>query len=130
MELAFRKLAPQAHVRHVDVLQLTNATFRRLYGKTYFDIFHFSPHLIGYLYDFLDRPARAKNPAGDKLRLLVERANLRPFLRLLLDEPWDLVVSTHFLPAEDRRPAAPAEEVQRPPGHRQHRLRDPTACGW
>lgn len=99
LETAFRSLAPEAQVRHVDVLQLTNAAFRRLYGKTYFDIFHFSPHLIGYLYDYLDRPARAKRPAGDKLRLMVERANLRPFLKLLA-EPWDLVANTHFLPAE------------------------------
>ncbi|HET8564689.1 MAG TPA: glycosyltransferase, partial [Candidatus Binatia bacterium] len=35
-----------------------------------------------------------------RLRLGVEKLNLRPFLRFLQEQPWDVVVNTHFLPAE------------------------------
>ena len=34
------------------------------------------------------------------MRLAVEKLNLRPFLRFLEEEPWDVIVNTHFLPAE------------------------------
>ncbi len=34
------------------------------------------------------------------MRLALERLNLRRFVRFLQAEPWDLVVNTHFLPAE------------------------------
>jgi processive 1,2-diacylglycerol beta-glucosyltransferase len=97
---AFRAEEPAALVRHMDVLQLANAAFRRLYGKAYFDLFHFSPHIIGYLYDYLDRPTRqTKFAVGDRLRVMAERANLRRCSALLKEEPWDLLVSTHFLPS-------------------------------
>ena len=100
LEEAFKSASPDALVRRVDVLDLTNAPFRRLYGKAYFDLFRLSPHLIGYLYDVLDRPPRGKGGrAGERLGAMVERANLRRVSSLLLDEPWDLVVHTHFLPA-------------------------------
>ena len=38
VELALRELAPGAEVHNVDVLTLTNAAFRQLYGKTYLDL--------------------------------------------------------------------------------------------
>jgi processive 1,2-diacylglycerol beta-glucosyltransferase len=31
---------------------------------------------------------------------VVEKLNLKPFIRFLQEEPWDLVINTHFLPAE------------------------------
>src|SRR5438034_1661321 len=40
------------------------------------------------------------NPRGDRLRLAVEKLNLKSFMRFLTSEPWDLVINTHFLPAE------------------------------
>ena len=99
VELAFRELAPDAHVRNVDVLELTNAAFRRLYGKAYLDLVNRAPHVLGYFYDLLDAP-RSPRRKSDAMRLLVEKLNLRRFLDLLKDEPWDVVVNTHFLPAE------------------------------
>src|SRR5207247_1490446 len=35
-----------------------------------------------------------------RLRLAIEKLNLKPFIRFLEEEPWDLVINTHFLPAE------------------------------
>lgn len=99
VELALRRLAPDAVVRNMDVLDLTNATFRRLYGKLYIDLVNTAPHLLGLFYDMLDRPPSAQQKS-DHFRLLVEKLSLKPFLKLLQSEPWDVIVNTHFLPAE------------------------------
>jgi processive 1,2-diacylglycerol beta-glucosyltransferase len=100
IELALREIEPRATVRNVDVLELTNAAFRRLYGRAYLDLVNRAPHLLGYFYDMLDRPSRSGKQRGDRLRLALEKINLRPFLALLCDHAWDLVINTHFLPAE------------------------------
>src|SRR5262249_44834119 len=97
--LALQELAPQATVRNVDVLEKSSAAFRRVYGKTYLDLVNSAPHLLGYFYDAMDRPRR-KGDVRERLRLLFERLSLRAFLRVLNEEPWDLAVCTHFLPAE------------------------------
>ncbi len=99
VELALAESHPAARVRYVDVLSLTNAAFRRVYAKSYLDLVKVAPHVLGLMYDLLDRPAKRHAP-GDRLRLLVERVNLAGFRDLLASEPWDVVVNTHFLPAE------------------------------
>src|SRR5438270_5064249 len=100
VELALRQSLPDAHVKNVDVLGLTNAAFPRFYGKAYLDLVNKAPHVLGYFYDLLDRPSRSGRNRSDRLRLLVEKLNLKPFIRFLQEEPWDLVINTHFLPAE------------------------------
>src|SRR5437870_7689235 len=95
VELALRELDPAAVVRNVDVLELTNAAFRQLYGRAYLDFVNKAPHLLGYFYDLLDRP-RSSRRVTDRLRLAAEKLNLRPFLRFLESEPWDVIVQTHF----------------------------------
>jgi processive 1,2-diacylglycerol beta-glucosyltransferase len=99
VELALKELAPDAVVKNIDVLDLTNAAFRRIYGRAYLDLVNKAPHVLGYFYDLLDRP---RGPASkrDRLRLAVEKLNLRPFLKFLAEEEWDVIVNTHFLPAE------------------------------
>ena len=99
VELAVRESRPAAHVRHVDLLTLTNAAFRRVYAKSYLDLVNVAPHVLGLMYDLMDRPA-GRGARGDRLRLLVERVNLAGFRDLLAAERPDVVVNTHFLPAE------------------------------
>ena len=100
VELALREVVPEATVRNLDVLDSTNAPFRRLYGKFYLDLVNKAPHVLGYFYDLMDQPSRSGKNRADRLRLAVEKLNLRKFIRLLKDEPPDLVINTHFLPAE------------------------------
>ncbi len=100
VELALRQVVPEATVKNVDVLDLTNAVFRRFYGQAYLDLVNRAPHVLGYFYDYLDRPSRSGKHRTDKLRLAVQKLNLIPFTRFLKEEPWDLVINTHFLPAE------------------------------
>ena len=99
VELALREIAPQAEVKNVDVLTLTNAAFRKVYGESYLDLVNKAPHVLGVFYDMLDKPLRPRSKR-DRLRLLVEKLNLSKFLDLLNDNHWDVVVNTHFLPAE------------------------------
>lgn len=99
VELALKQLDPAAEVRNIDVLEFTNAAFRRVYGKAYLDLVNKAPHVLGYFYDLLDRPPSSQRKA-DRLRLALEKLNMTAFLRFLKSEPWDIVVNTHFLPAE------------------------------
>jgi processive 1,2-diacylglycerol beta-glucosyltransferase len=99
VELALRQLDPRAVVKNLDVLDLTNTAFRRLYGQAYLDLVNRMPHMLGYFYDMLDRPRRPRSKR-DRLRLAVEKLNLRGFTKFLKQETWDVIVNTHFLPAE------------------------------
>jgi processive 1,2-diacylglycerol beta-glucosyltransferase len=99
VELALRKTAPDAEVRNIDLLTLTNAAFKRLYGEAYLDFVNKAPHVLGYFYDLLDKP-RGPRSKRDRLRLVVEKLNLSKFTDLLKEERWDVIVNTHFLPAE------------------------------
>jgi processive 1,2-diacylglycerol beta-glucosyltransferase len=100
VELALRETLPEAVVKNVDVLALTNAAFRRVYGTAYLDLVNRAPHVLGYFYDLLDKPSQSGWYRSDRLRLLVEKLNLKRFTTFLTQEPWDLVINTHFLPAE------------------------------
>src|SRR5215218_10092731 len=99
IELALREVAPDATVRNVDVLTLTNAAFRKIYGEAYLDLVNKAPHVLGYFYDLMDRPRR-KDSARDKLRLAVNTVNLRKLCDELECGGWNVIVNTHFLPAE------------------------------
>lgn len=99
VELAAKQLVPDAVVHNVDVLKLTNAAFRRVYGTAYLDLVNKAPHVLGYFYDRLDRRP-SPHRKSDRLRLAVEKLNLRPFVKFLEVEPWDIIINTHFLPAE------------------------------
>jgi processive 1,2-diacylglycerol beta-glucosyltransferase len=100
IELALRQLHPEATVRNLDVLTLTNAAFRRVYGRAYLDLVNRAPHVLGYFYDLMDRPTRTGRHRTDNLRLAVQKMNLTRFIRFLREGDWDLVINTHFLPAE------------------------------
>ena len=99
VEMALRELDPSAVVQNVDVLDFTNAAFRQVYGRAYLDLVNKAPHALGYFYDMLDRKPSAQHKS-DRLRLLVEKLNLRKLLKFLRTETWDVIVNTHFLPAE------------------------------
>lgn len=99
VELALRQLAPDAHVQNADMLEFTNAAFRRIYGKFYLDLVNKAPYVLGYFYDLMDRPPSAQRKT-DRLRLAVEKLNLWPFIAFMRGQPWDVVINTHFLPAE------------------------------
>src|SRR5439155_19864792 len=99
VELALREMSPDSTIKNVDVLTLTNAPFRKLYGEAYLDLVNKAPHVLGFFYDHMDKP-RSADSKRDKLRLLVEKLNLSSLCDLLQCEDWDVIVNTHFMPAE------------------------------
>ena len=46
VEAAARELDSSAVVKHLDVLSLTNAMFRRMYGSAYLDLVNKLPHAL------------------------------------------------------------------------------------
>src|SRR4051794_39354573 len=73
LALTFKDRLPRTTVEHVDVLELTNAAFRKAYRDGYFKLVKHAPNLVGMLYDKLDKP-NSKN-LGTQARLRFERTN-------------------------------------------------------
>jgi len=95
LEKAFAAESGDREVRHVDALQLTNKVFRTIYSKMYIDLVDKAPDVLGWLYDALDSPWQK-----ERRRLAWDKLNTRPFVKMLERERPDLIVCTHFTPAE------------------------------
>ncbi len=100
LEAAFRQTVPQALVRNVDAFALATSVFRRCYAQMYLDLIDRAPWFLAYVYGRMDRPRPAGRDHWYHLRVALEKMSMRPFLRLLQSEPWDLILNTFFLPAE------------------------------
>lgn len=97
---AAKALYPEAIVENRDVLDFTSSAFRKVYSKAYLDLVAKAPHLLGFVYDHLDRDTHSGHKLGDRLRIAVDKLNLLAFEKWLLAGSWDIVINTHFLPAE------------------------------
>jgi processive 1,2-diacylglycerol beta-glucosyltransferase len=95
IERAFKQMNAAREVRHVDVLQYTNKLFRHLYSKAYIEMVNKMPDMLGWLYDQFDKPWQ-----NERRRLALDKLNTRPFVKFLKEHQPDIVVCTHFLPAE------------------------------
>ena len=95
IEQAFKESGAAKEVRNVDALEYTSPMLRQLYSKTYIDMVNKAPTLLGWLYDVTDKPWKA-----ERRRLAFDRLNARPLMGLLKKYQPDLVVCTHFMPAE------------------------------
>ena len=82
-------------VHHLDILNYTNKVFRHLYSKAYIDLVNKLPEVPGWVYDKLDKPWK-----NERRRLALDKLNTRPLVKLLREYHPDLIVCTHFLPAE------------------------------
>ncbi|HEX5874507.1 MAG TPA: glycosyltransferase, partial [Pyrinomonadaceae bacterium] len=82
-------------VQHLDILNYTNKVFRHLYSKAYIDLVNKLPEVPGWVYDKLDKPWK-----NERRRLALDKLNTRPLVKLLRGYQPDLIVCTHFLPAE------------------------------
>jgi processive 1,2-diacylglycerol beta-glucosyltransferase len=100
IELAFQRLCPEAEVTNLEVLALATGPFRRCYGQMYLDFINLAPQVLGFFYNMMDQVKPPLCTPWDRLRVSLEAMSMRPFVRLVRSEPWDLIVNTHFLPAE------------------------------
>ena len=97
IEKAFKEAADgeSREVQHLDILNYTNKVFRHLYSKAYIDLVNRLPEVPGWVYDKLDKPWK-----NERRRLALDKLNTRPLVKLLREYQPDLIVCTHFLPAE------------------------------
>jgi len=99
LEKAFKQfssdLGVESEIRHIDTLDYTNKVFRHLYSKAYIDLVNKLPEVPGWIYDKLDKPWK-----NERRRLALDKLNTRPFVKLLREYHPDIIVCTHFLPAE------------------------------
>jgi len=95
IERALVEMNAAEEILHVDTLQYTNKIFRNLYSKAYIDMVNKMPEMLGWLYDHLDQPWK-----NERRRLALDRLNTRPFVKMLKQYQPDVVICTHFLPAE------------------------------
>lgn len=95
LEHAFRDLNAACNVQHVDTLRYTTGVFRNLYSKAYIDMANKAPEVLGWLYDHFDKPWR-----NERRRLAFDKLNTVRFVKMLMKHRPDIVVCTHFLPAE------------------------------
>ncbi len=97
IEKAFKEVGngEDREVHHLDILNYTNKVFRHLYSKAYIDLVNKLPEVPGWVYDKLDKPWK-----NERRRLALDKLNTRPLVKLLREYQPDLIVCTHFLPAE------------------------------
>lgn len=92
---AFCLAEPQAIVQHIDALTLVSPAMRNVYSKTYIRMVNRAPSVLGWLYNHLDEPYK-----DERRRLLVNRINSMPLIKKIVQFNPDIVVCTHFLPAD------------------------------
>jgi processive 1,2-diacylglycerol beta-glucosyltransferase len=95
LEKAFGELSSACQIRNIDTLEYTNPLFRRLYSKAYIEMVNKTPELFGWFYEHFDKPWQ-----NERRRLIFDKLNTRPFVKMLEEYQPDIAVCTHFLPAE------------------------------
>ena len=95
VEKAFREMHAAQELQSIDTLTYTNRVFRHLMAQTYLDLVNSAPGILGWLYDYMDRPWRRQ-----RRKLALEKLNLRRFTQMLQEQAPDIAVCTHFFPAD------------------------------
>lgn len=95
LEKVCRGHAEVGQVMNVDALTYTNKLFRDFYSKLYMQLVQSAPNFVGWWYDKSDEPWKT-----DKMRLMLDRINTRPLVKMIRKFRPDVTICTHFLPAE------------------------------
>ncbi|MBI4353622.1 MAG: glycosyltransferase [Candidatus Omnitrophica bacterium] len=93
-----RRLLPQAEVICVDLLAYTPRWFRWIYPRLYETLVRFFPPLWGWSYTVIDQPRVFGGI--QPIRRAWNRLMARRCLRSLREHPPDVLIATHFFPAD------------------------------
>jgi len=94
LEKAFAADARVTDIINMDALQYTNKLFRDFYSKLYNSLINSAPNFLGWWYKASDEPWRT-----DKMRIMIDRLNTRPLVKLIRAFDPHIIVCTHFMPA-------------------------------
>jgi processive 1,2-diacylglycerol beta-glucosyltransferase len=95
---AARAAKPAFDATHIDLLTLVPREFRKFYGEKYIKLVEKLPQLWSYLYSKSDRPSRDSFMGSVKRG--VEKLNTRKLFGEIEKLAPDVILCTHFLPAE------------------------------
>ncbi|MBX3459500.1 MAG: glycosyltransferase [Planctomycetes bacterium] len=107
LERTAREVFPQAEVRNVDILDYTQAIYRKAYAASYLKLADRAPELWGYLYNKGDRPVAGKRQAA--IIRAFDRIEFAKFRAMLREYQPDHMFCTHFLPAQILLPYSDAD---------------------
>lgn len=85
-------------VTHIDILQFSTMLYKKVYRDVYLYLASKQPLLYGYIFSTSDRLRREKRP--EFLMRFMDSINAIKFTEFIKDTPWDVIVSTHFLPSQ------------------------------
>jgi processive 1,2-diacylglycerol beta-glucosyltransferase len=88
---------PADEVRHVDVLDFTASAYKKAYVGSYLEMVDRAPALWGYLYKSSDRLERS---ISDRFTRFFDKLNFAAFRRAVREFAPDVLLATHFLPAQ------------------------------
>lgn len=83
---------------HLDVMNYVSAGFRKIYTDFYIALVNKAPTLWGYLYQITNESK--PDSSMQRLRRGVERLNTKLLLKKIAAFQPDVIICTHFLPAE------------------------------
>lgn len=90
---------PDYKAVHLDVMDFVPPLFRKIYADSYIKVVERSPALWGFLYAQTDKDSKADSLAK-KIRYAVQKLNTKKLFDKIGELKPDLVICTHFLPAE------------------------------
>lgn len=88
-------LKADCEVKHIDALAMVSPAMRAVYSRAYIRMVNRAPSLVGWLYNHLDQPYK-----DEKRRLFINRLNALPLIKEIVHYQADLIICTHFLPAD------------------------------
>lgn len=92
LEGAIKLKYPNLEVKNIDLLDYASILSKEFYGNWYLDIAKKVPEFYAWLYGQLDS-------SSTRIRLLSDRMNTQKFQKFSEDFQPDLVICTHFVPA-------------------------------
>lgn len=92
------KELPDVQALHLDVMDYASATFRRLYSDAYIKLVNKHPAVWGMIYQITGDAS--SDSTMNKMRRSIERLNTRALRKRIAEFAPDVIVCTHFLPAE------------------------------
>jgi len=95
---AFRRYHPSVEVENVDIMKLVPKAFKKAYADSYLKVVNSLPSIWGWLYAKADKIPQAS--ALISVRKFVQKLNTRDIRDHAAERKPDVILATHFLPAE------------------------------
>ncbi|HEY3323098.1 MAG TPA: glycosyltransferase [Planctomycetota bacterium] len=96
--MAFKRFHPDVEAEHVDVMKLVPAAFKKAYAESYLKLIDSLPSVWGWLYSKADQVPQTS--ALVSIRKFVQKLNTQSLLEHAAERNPDMILTTHFLPAE------------------------------